>query len=51
MKFYDLLVGVLKVLGCDLGTIGMALSYGISFGMNHFLKLEQTGLAVEGGVC
>lgn len=59
-------IGVLKVLGCDLGDIrnmflmesafigflggvtGVALSYGISYAMNHLLKLESMGMG-EGG--
>lgn len=56
-------IGILKVLGCDLGAIrnmfllesafigflggavGIVLSYAASFALNHFLKLEETGIA------
>lgn len=33
-------------IGFSGGVLGVALSYGISFGMNHFLKLEQIGVSV-----
>lgn len=61
-------IGVLKVLGCDLGSIrnmfllesafigflggvtGVVLSYGISYGMNHLLKLESMGIGTGGAI-
>ena len=61
-------IGVLKVLGCDLGSIrnmfllesafigslggvaGVVLSYGISYGMNHLLKLESMGIEAGGAI-
>ena len=61
-------IGILKVLGCDLGAIrnmfllesgfigflggaaGIVLSYAASFALNHFLKLEETGIAGSGNI-
>lgn len=61
-------IGVLKVLGCDLGTIrnmfllesafigftgglaGVLISYGASYVVNHFLKLEAAGIGAGGNI-
>lgn len=61
-------IGVLKVLGCDLGTIrnmfllesafigftgglaGVLISYGASYAVNHFLKLEAAGIGMGGNI-
>lgn len=61
-------IGVLKVLGCDMGAIrnmfliesafigllggftGVMLSYGASYSINHFLKLEAAGIGMGGTI-
>ena len=61
-------IGVLKVLGCDMGTIrdmfllestfigligglaGSLLSFGASYVINHFLKLEAVGIGMGSNI-
>lgn len=61
-------IGVIKVLGCDMGNIrnmflmesgfigfmggvaGLIISYGVSYGMNHFLGIGQAMMGVEGDI-
>lgn len=61
-------IGVIKVLGCDMGVIrnmfllesgfigllggliGIVFSYGVSYGLNHFLKIGETMTGMAGNI-